>query len=141
MQQRLSRFYSGLSDSRESLRSNEEGIRFKSINIKTKSSFDEANIIDSSSGYKDKKMEFDVADEIQDTCQDQCYIKDLSKLGRDLKNLIIVDNLPENFAWQLRNGICIKEFRVENQNDPIIKNDQALLHLSQLLKSIYDIAI
>jgi hypothetical protein len=123
------------------LRSTDEGIRFKSIAIKNNFSFDEANVIDSSSGYKDKKMEFDVAEEAQDPCQDQCYIKDLSKLGRDLKNLIIVDNLPENFAWQLRNGICIKEFRVDNPSDPIIKNDQALLHLSQLLKSIYDIAI
>ena len=38
------------------------------------------------------------------------YIKDLSLLGRDLKNIIIVDDIPQVFKLQERNGICIKPF-------------------------------
>ena len=38
------------------------------------------------------------------------YIKDLSLLGRDIKNIIIVDDIPQVFKMQERNGICIKAF-------------------------------
>ena len=38
------------------------------------------------------------------------YIKDLSKLGRDLKKIVIVDNMQQAFRLQKNNGICIKAF-------------------------------
>ena len=44
------------------------------------------------------------------TYNDNIYIKNLSLLGRDLKNIIIVDDIPEVFKLHKNNGICIKPF-------------------------------
>jgi CTD small phosphatase-like protein 2 len=38
------------------------------------------------------------------------YIKDLSLLGRNLKNILIVDDISQVFKLQEKNGICIKAF-------------------------------
>ena len=38
------------------------------------------------------------------------YIKDLSLLGRNIKNIIIVDGIYQVFKLQEKNGICIKAF-------------------------------
>lgn len=38
------------------------------------------------------------------------YVKDLSRIGRDLNRTIIVDNLAENFQLQPENGIFIKSW-------------------------------
>ena len=45
-----------------------------------------------------------------------CYIKDLSKLGRDLSKVCIVDNNKDNFSLQPENGLCISSYYGE-QND------------------------
>lgn len=42
------------------------------------------------------------------------YLKDLSKLGKDLSKVVIVDNLPENFSLQPSNGIAIKSWFNDN---------------------------
>ena len=55
------------------------------------------------------------------------YIKDLSKIGRDLAKVIIVDNVAENFQLQPDNGILIRSWF----DDP---QDNALLELLPLLK-------
>ena len=57
------------------------------------------------------------------------YAKDLSKLGRDLSKVIIVDNIAENFRLQPDNGIFIKTW----YEDP---EDTALMELAPLLKGL-----
>ena len=45
-------------------------------------------------------------------------IKDLSKLGRNLEKIIIVDNIEENYQLQPNNGINISDFEGdENDNE------------------------
>ena len=44
-------------------------------------------------------------------------VKDISKIGRSLDKLIIVDNLPQNFRLQKENGIMIKAFWGEDNYD------------------------
>ena len=53
--------------------------------------------------------------------------------------MIIVDNLPENYALQLNNGICIREYRVDKILDEQKKKepDRALNQLSTMLRDIY----
>ena len=55
--------------------------------------------------------------------------KDLSKLGRDLSKVIIIDNLKENFKMQPNNGIFIKTWT----------NDINDLQFKDLLKILKDI--
>ena len=57
------------------------------------------------------------------------FVKDLSKIGRDLSKVIIVDNVAENFQLQPDNGIFIKSWFDD-------KHDTALAELAPLLKEI-----
>mmetsp|Transcript_25117 Transcript_25117/g.17781 ORF Transcript_25117/g.17781 Transcript_25117/m.17781 type:complete len:128 (+) Transcript_25117:1813-2196(+) len=57
------------------------------------------------------------------------YVKDLSRIGRDLSKVIIVDNIAESFLLQPENGICIKSW----YDDP---NDIALNELGPFLKQV-----
>jgi CTD small phosphatase-like protein 2 len=60
---------------------------------------------------------------------DNGFVKDLSLLGRDLKKVIIIDNNPLNYELQKENGIFIKSFYGE-------KDDNVLLELIPILKKI-----
>ena len=60
----------------------------------------------------------------------QDFIKDLSRIGRPLDKTIIIDNLAQNFKMQKSNGIIIKPFLGEDQND------QALIDLIPILINI-----
>jgi len=59
------------------------------------------------------------------------YIKDLSKIGRDLSRTLIVDNNPHSFKLQYENGILISSYFGE-KND-----DKALIELQKILIKIY----
>jgi carboxy-terminal domain RNA polymerase II polypeptide A small phosphatase len=39
-----------------------------------------------------------------------CYVKDIAKLGRDLKRTLIIDNSPLSYALQPENAIPIEAF-------------------------------
>ena len=59
------------------------------------------------------------------------YIKDLSKIGRDLSRTLIVDNNPHSFKFQHENGILISSYFGEKNND------RALVELQKVLLKIY----
>lgn len=63
---------------------------------------------------------------------DNDFVKDLSKLGRDLNKTIIVDNMKQNYKLQPNNGITIRPFWGKDNEDT------ALICLLEILKKIAD---
>ena len=55
------------------------------------------------------------------------FVKDITKIGRPINKLLIVDNLPQNFRLNKENGIYIKSFYGDNANDKILFNLSKLL--------------
>ena len=62
---------------------------------------------------------------------DNSYVKDISRVGRPLDKIIIVDNMPQNYRLQKENGIMIKPFWGEDDFDT------ALVSLGEILNKIY----
>ena len=58
------------------------------------------------------------------------FIKDLSRIGRPIDKMIIIDNIPQNYRLQKENGINIKSFYGDNPNDKILN------YLGQILIKI-----
>ena len=67
---------------------------------------------------------------IHTTIIDNDFVKDLSKLGRDLNKTIIVDNMKQNYKNQPNNGITIRPFWGKDVEDT------ALVDLLEILKNI-----
>ena len=82
------------------------------------------NIIEKNKKYFDKRLYREYC-----TLLGAAYIKDISKLGRDLTKTIIIDNDLTCFYLQQENGILIKSFKGE-------KDDNKLLNLYQILEKI-----
>jgi len=60
---------------------------------------------------------------------DDTHIKDLSKLGRNLSKIIIIDNLEDNYVLQPKNGLNIIDFEGD-------ENDNELIYLMKDLLNI-----
>ena len=58
------------------------------------------------------------------------FVKDLTRIGRPLDKIIIVDDMPQNFRLQRQNGITIKPFLGDDNTD------MALYDLLPILKHI-----
>ena len=64
------------------------------------------------------------------TIIDNNYMKEIGRIGRDIKKTIIVDNMAQNFKMEKANGILISSFWGEDSSD------RALLNLGRILVSI-----
>ena len=70
------------------------------------------------------------------------FLKDLSLLGRDIKKCIIVDNSAENFQMHPENGIFIKSWYGDLQDQalvklaPILRGSPTLSQKSHLLSAV-----
>ena len=60
---------------------------------------------------------------------DGTHIKDLSKLGRNLSKIIIIDNLEDNYQLQPKNGLNIIDFEGDENDNELIYLMQDLLNL------------
>lgn len=56
-------------------------------------------------------------------------VKDISKIGRDLRKVIILDNTPENFVLQPDNGVYVRSWRGE-------LNDRVFMLLAPVFKNL-----
>ena len=53
---------------------------------------------------------------------DNDFVKDLSKLGRDMSKIIIVDNMEQNYKLQKNNGITIRPFWGKDNEDTALSD-------------------
>lgn len=53
----------------------------------------------------------------------------MSKLGRDLSKVIIVDNIEENYQLQPNNGLNIIDFEGDENDNELLYLMQDLLHI------------
>ena len=60
------------------------------------------------------------------------YIKDLDKLGRDIKKVIIIDNISENFSQQPQNGLNICDFEGNEYDEELKYLKDDLIKLAKL---------
>lgn len=73
--------------------------------------------LDPDNKYFSKRLYRNHATQIGDN-----YIKDLSKIRKDLSKIVIVDNLGESFNLQSENGILIAPFDGVDETDVVLKD-------------------
>ena len=64
--------------------------------------------------------------------ENNIYIKDLKKLGRDLKDVIIIDNSPNSYIYNKENGIPISTWFDD-------ENDRELYNITQIMEFLSDV--
>ena len=57
------------------------------------------------------------------------FIKDLSKLGRDISKIIIIDNNKDNFSLQPENGLHIRSFLGDQNDDELYSLSEDLMKI------------
>ena len=65
------------------------------------------------------------------------YIKNLYSLGRDLKNVIIIDNNPLSYTLNIENGLPISSWETNINDNELIKLIPLLQYISQ--RKIFDV--
>ena len=66
------------------------------------------------------------------------FVKDVTRIGRDIQKIIIVDNNENNFVLNKENGIRIMPYYGDDEkNNNQKRNDNALLELKKILIKIY----
>ena len=55
------------------------------------------------------------------------FIKDISRIGRDIRKMIIVDNMPNNYRLNSENGINISPFLGDSKGDTVLFELKKLL--------------
>ena len=48
------------------------------------------------------------------------FVKDIRKIGRDMKKIVVVDDLAENLRTNGDNGILISPYKIEDYNDRVL---------------------
>lgn len=64
-----------------------------------------------------------------------CYVKDIAKLGRDLKRTFIIDNSPLSYVFQPENAIPITAFFTDD-NDRELDKTLALLEQARDMEDV-----
>jgi CTD small phosphatase-like protein 2 len=65
-------------------------------------------------------------------CIGNTNIKDLTKIGRDLKHVIIIDNFLENYSLQPQNGLNIMDFEGNEYDDELNYLKEDLIKLVKM---------
>ena len=69
------------------------------------------------------------------------YVKDLTKISKDLSKVILVDNSCSSFSQQLNNGIPIIPYFFKDDDIELIKLRNFLLNLSNLMNKVDDVRL
>ena len=64
-----------------------------------------------------------------------CYFKDLRIINKDFKDIIIIDNNPISYIWNKENGIPIKSWFDDLNDNELIK----LIPFLKLLSKVNDV--
>eukprot|EP00826_Nyctotherus_ovalis_P009562 TRINITY_DN1252_c0_g1_i5.p1 TRINITY_DN1252_c0_g1~~TRINITY_DN1252_c0_g1_i5.p1 ORF type:complete len:417 (+),score=68.94 TRINITY_DN1252_c0_g1_i5:720-1970(+) len=98
----------------------------------------------STSGYADKVLdELDAGRKAYRLYRQHCtllncdFVKDLSQLGRDLKDVVMVDNVPNCYALQPCNGIPITTW-IDDRNDKELDRFAFILELFAKVDDVRD---